>query len=81
MKKIHVAASREYDVLIERGILDAAGEETVRCAPRARLAAGIAGERVFSISGARLRAALERAGLEPAVFTYPGGEGCKTLET
>ena len=81
MKKIHVAASREYDVLIERGILDAAGEETVRCAPRARLAAVIAGERVFLIYGARLRAALERAGLEPAVFTYPGGEGCKTLET
>ena len=81
MKKIHVAASREYDVLIERGILDAAGEETARCAPRARLAAVIAGERVFSIYGARLRAALERVGLEPAVFTYPGGEGCKTLET
>lgn len=81
MKKIHVAASREYDVLIERGILDAAGEETVRCAPRAHLAAVIAGERVFSIYGARLCAALERAGLEPAVFTYPGGEGCKTLET
>lgn len=81
MKKIHVAASREYDVLIERGILDAAGEETARCAPRARFAAVIAGERVFSIYGARLCAALERAGLEPAVFTYPGGEGCKTLET
>lgn len=81
MKKIHVAASREYDVLIERGILDAAGEETVRCAPRACLAAVIAGERVFSIYGARLCAALERAGLELAVFTYPGGEGCKTLET
>lgn len=59
MKKIHVAASREYDVLIERGILDAAGEETARCAPRARLAAVIAGERVFSIYGARLCAALE----------------------
>ena len=38
MKSIHVAASREYDVLIERGLLDRAGDEIARVLPKARRA-------------------------------------------
>lgn len=81
MKTIHVPASREYDVLIERGLLDRAGEEISRVLPKARRAVIACGERVSKLYSARLAAALSRAGLEPAEFCYPGGEQYKTLDT
>lgn len=81
MKTIHVPASREYDVLIERGLLDRAGEEISRVLPKARRAVIVCGERVSKLYSARLAAALSRAGLESAEFCYPGGEQYKTLDT
>ena len=81
MKTIHVPASREYDVLIERGLLDRAGEEISRVLPKARRAVIVCGERVSKLYSARLAAALSRTGLEPAEFCYPGGEQYKTLDT
>lgn len=81
MKTIHIAASREYDVLIERGLLDRAGDEIARVLPKARRAVIVCGERVSRLYAARLAAALRRAGLESAEFCYPGGEQYKTLDT
>ncbi len=81
MTRVHVKASREYDVIIERGILDRAGEELRRVNARGSTAAVIAGERVAALYGARLAASLERAGYRVVPFIYPGGEKYKTLET
>ncbi len=81
MRSIHVTASREYDVLIERGLLERAGEEIARVLPKARRAVIVCGERVPKLYAERLAASLRRAGVEPAEFCYPGGEQCKTLET
>ena len=81
MTSIHVNASREYDVIIERGILDRAGDELRRVNPNGRIAAIVAGERVAALYGARLAASLERAGYGAVSFVYPGGEKYKTLET
>ena len=81
MTTIHVNASREYDVVIERGILDRAGEALRRVNPDGAAAAIVAGERVSGLYGARLAASLERAGYRVAAFVYPGGEKYKTLDT
>lgn len=81
MTTIHVKASREYDVIIERGILDRAGDEIRRVNARGSTAAIVAGERVAALYGARLAASLERAGYRVVSFVYPGGEQYKTLET
>ncbi len=81
MKTIHVPASREYDVLIERGLLDRAGEEIARVLPKARRAVIVCGERVSKLYAARLAASLSHAGLATAEFCYPGGEQYKTLDT
>ncbi len=81
MTTIHVKASREYDVIIERGILDRAGDEIRRVNDRGSTAAIVAGERVAALYGERLAASLERAGYRVVSFVYPGGEQYKTLET
>lgn len=81
MKTIHVPASREYDVLIERGLLDRAGGEIARVLPKARRAVIVCGERVSKLYAARLAASLSHAGLATAEFCYPGGEQYKTLDT
>lgn len=81
MNTIHVTASREYNVLIERGLLDRAGAEIARVLPKARRAVIVCGERVSKLYAERLAASLRSAGLAPAEFCYPGGERCKTLAT
>ncbi len=81
MTRVHVKLSREYDVIIERGILDRAGEELRRVNAHGAAAAVIAGERVSALYGARLAASLARAGYRVVSFVYPGGEKYKTLET
>ena len=52
MIRIPVEASRNYEVLIERGLLDRAGTE-VRAATRAGSAVLVAGENVWPLYGAR----------------------------
>ena len=80
MKRIPVEASRAYEVLIERGLLDAAGEQ-VRAATRAETVVLVAGKNVFPLYGERVIASLERAGLRAHPFLIEPGEGSKTLAT
>ncbi len=80
MIRIPVSASRSYEVLIERGLLDHAGEE-IRRATKAETVVLVAGENVFPLYGARLLASLEAAGLRTACFRICPGESSKTLET
>ena len=81
MTTIHVTASREYDVLVQPGLLDDAGALIAHTLGAGRTAAVVAGETVAGLYAARLEASLTRAGFRVVTFTYPGGEHCKTLAT
>ena len=81
MTTIHVTASRDYDVLVQPGLLDDAGAQIARVLGTGRTAAIVAGETVAGLYAGRLAASLTRAGFRAVTFTYPGGEHCKTLAT
>ena len=74
MTTIHVTASREYDVLVQPGLLVDAGAQIARTLGTGRTAAGVAGETVAGLYAARLEASLTRAGFRVVTFVYPGGE-------
>ena len=78
MKKVHISASREYDVLVERGLLDKSGE-LIKAATGSKKAVIISGDIVFPLYGERLKSSLEAAGMEAEVFVLPHGEQSKTL--
>ena len=79
MIRIPVSASRDYRVLIERGLLDHAGEE-IRAVTKAEAAALVAGKNVFPLYGERVRRSLEAAGLQVIPYVIEAGEGAKSLE-
>ena len=81
MTTIHVTASRDYDVLVQPGLLDDAGAQIAQVLGTGRTAAIVSGETVAGLYAARLAASLTRAGFRTVTFTYPGGEHCKTLAT
>ena len=81
MTTIHVTASRDYDVLVQPGLLDDAGAQIAQVLGTGRTAAIVAGETVAGLYAARLEASLTRAGFRVVTFAYPGGEHCKTLAT
>ena len=78
MKKVHISASREYDVLVERGLLDRSGE-LIKEATGSKKAVIISGDIVFPLYGERLKGSLEAAGIDTQVFVLPHGEQSKTL--
>ncbi len=80
MIRIPVEASRSYEVLIGRGLLDRVGE-AVKRATRAESVVLVAGENVLPLYGGRVRRSLEAAGLRVLCFPIKAGEGAKTLET
>ncbi len=80
MKTVRVTASRSYDVLIERGLLDRAGERIARVLEPCR-AAVVSDDTVFSLYGERLLRSLEGAGFETLSFVFPHGEKSKDLAT
>ena len=77
---VEVKASRSYPVLIEKGLLDHAGER-IRERSDAKTACIVAGEHVAELYGDRLQRALENAGFQVLRFVHPSGERHKTLET
>ena len=81
MTRIRVTASRSYDVLIQPGLLDRAGEELRAVLPGARTAAVAADETLSTLYGARLAASLEAVGFRTVSFSFPAGEGSKNLTT
>jgi len=78
--KVHVPASREYDVLIERGLLGQCGK-LIREATGAGKAVIVAGDIVFPLYGETVKRALEQAGLAVDCFILPHGEQHKNLES
>lgn len=81
MKTVHISVSREYDVHIGEGLLSSAGELFKTGVGEGCSVAIAAGEHVNALYGERLGAALGAAGYKVHYFTYPGGEGYKTLAT
>lgn len=79
MKKVTVNASRVYDIIIENGILDRAGEESAKvikpCA-----AAILTDSNVAPLYAERLEKSLASSGFSPVCFTIKAGEGSKCAE-
>ncbi len=80
MKHVTVNASKTYDVLIGRGLLDEAGER-IRSVCGADTAVIVAGDRVWPLYGERLSRSLAAAGFHVEHIIIPHGEEHKTLET
>ena len=78
MKTIHVAASKQYDVLVGAGLLDRTGELAARVVTPCR-AAILTDDTVDSLYGARAAASLEAAGFRTLKFVFPHGESSKNL--
>ena len=79
MRRVHITASREYDVLVERGLLDRCGER-IKAVTRAKKAVVVAGDIVYPLYGQRVERSLAEAGLEVLHYVLPHGEQAKTLE-
>ncbi len=78
MKTLTVALpGREYDILIERGLLSQAGERVRAVLPKARKLAVVTDTNVGPLYYNRVKAGLEAAGFETAVFVIPAGEQSK----
>ena len=77
MRKVTVSASRTYDVIIEKGILDRAGEESAKvikpCA-----AAILTDSNVAPLYAERLEKSLTSSGFSTCLFTIEAGESSKS---
>ena len=81
MKTIKVEASRVYDVVVGRGLLDSAGERIRSLLPKAVRAAVISDDNVAPIYLERVCSSLSDAGFEPVSFVFPHGEASKNGST
>lgn len=78
MTTVRVEASRSYDVVIGRGLLDRAGE-LVREATGAKTAAVVTDTNVAALYGARVTESLRAAGIAALEIVVPAGESSKSL--
>lgn len=78
MKTITVALpGREYDILIERGLLSQAGERIRSVLPRAQKLAVVTDSNVKSLYGSAVLDSLAAAGFDCRLFPVPAGEESK----
>lgn len=78
MKTLTVALpGREYDILIQRGLQDRAGEHCRKVLPRANRLFVVTDSNVAPLYEARLEASLTAAGFSVAVHVVPAGESSK----
>ena len=78
---IEIKTDKPYEVIVEDGVLDRAGEKIaplVRPGSRAMI---VSESNVFPIYGERLKASLEKAGIHTAEFVFEAGEPQKQLST
>ena len=80
MRKIHINASRDYDILIGRNLLPDTGSY-LRSVCQPKRVCVISDDIVFSLYGATVAKSLEEAGFEVSQFIFPNGEPSKTLST
>ena len=80
MREIIVNASKSYKVLVDRGLIDRAGE-FVGEATGAKRFAVISDDNVHPIYGERLKKSIEKSGFEAFSFVFPNGQSSKCLAT
>ena len=81
MKTITVALpGREYDILIERGLLNRAGEEVKKVLPKAGRLFVVSDSNVAPLYLTAVRESLEQAGFLVGTMTVPAGESAKCVE-
>lgn len=80
MKKVHINASKEYDVLIGKEILKDSGKLIGEIFRKGKTAI-ISDDKVFELYGETVRESLENEGFSVEVFTFPNGEASKNIET
>ena len=77
MKKVTVRASRVYDILIDKGILDRAGEESAKVIKPCSVAI-LTDTNVAPLYAERLERSLCSVGFSPIRYTVPAGEESKS---
>lgn len=80
MKTVSVAASRRYDILIERGLLNRAGK-LVRSVTNAGTVMLVSDDSVWPLYGETVQKSLEDTGVSVCRFVFPHGEGSKCAKT
>ena len=80
MKTVTVHASRTYDILIERGILDTAGKRIAETLGKSRVMI-VTDDTVNALYAFRLENSLTDAGLDFEKFVFPHGEASKNFTT
>ena len=80
MRKVHVNASKEYDVLIGNGILKDSGKLIAEIFPKGKTAI-ISDDKVYSLYGKALKESLEDAGFSVSTFVFANGEKSKNIST
>ena len=80
MKTLTVPTASPYHVLIGRGLIARAGQEIARVHAPCR-ACVVSDSRVAALYSGALERALEEAGFESFLFTFPEGESSKTVRT
>lgn len=80
MRKVTVNASRVYDIIIDKGILDRAGELSAGVKKPCR-AVILTDSNVSPLYAARLERSLSSAGFSPLRFVIKAGEASKSAES
>ena len=80
MRKVHIQASTNYDVLIGDGLIDHAGELAAK-ALGPRRAVIVSDDTVDELYGDRVQISFTYSGFDVSRFTFPAGEGSKNLDT
>ena len=78
MKTIHVAASKQYNVLVGSGLLEQVGALTAAVVKPCK-AAILTDDTVDALYGARVEVSFAVAGFETLKFVFPHGEASKNL--
>ena len=76
MKTVHIPASRQYDVLIERGLLQSAGAQ-IRGVTKASAILIVSDDAVWPLFGETVQRSLEAEGFRVCTFVFPHGESSK----
>lgn len=80
MKKVHITASSEYDVIIGKGILENSGILIREILPKGRTVI-VSDDKVYSLYGDAVKKSLEESGFSVETFTFPNGEKSKNIST
>jgi len=80
MKKVHVNASKEYDVLIGKNLLADCGKLIKEVMSKGKTAI-ISDDKVYGLYGETVKKSLEESGYSVETYTFPNGEKSKNIAT